>query len=128
VRHHEIRPPLESRAGVEHLGDAGVVHQSQRLPLRLEPREDLLRVHAGFDDLQRDPAAEGSLLLSEVDDPHAALANLLEDLVRADPLWSAIWRKSRFGLLVLGRGVIVAVRHQETSLKTAGSLPDSRSE
>ena len=42
-------------------------------------------VHARLDDLQRDLAADGLLLLGHVDDAHAPLADLLEQLVRADP-------------------------------------------
>ena len=34
-----------------------MVHQSQRLTLSLEPRDDLLGVHAEFDELNRPPAA-----------------------------------------------------------------------
>ena len=36
--HHEARPAGFCRAGVEYADDVGVVHQGQRLPLRLEPR------------------------------------------------------------------------------------------
>ena len=42
------------------------------------------RVHARLDDLERDLAADRLLLLGHVDDAHAALADLLEQLVRAD--------------------------------------------
>src|SRR5262245_39191743 len=61
--HHEVRAARLGRAGVEDLRDAGVVHQREGLPLRLEPRDHLARVHAGLDDLQRDRAADGVGLL-----------------------------------------------------------------
>src|SRR5215471_16776664 len=37
--------------GVEHPGDVRVVHHCQRLPLGLEPGDDLLRIHPGLDQL-----------------------------------------------------------------------------
>ena len=45
-------------AAVEHLGDVGMVHERQRLPLGLEAGDDLPRVHARLDDLQRHLAAD----------------------------------------------------------------------
>ena len=41
-------------------------------------------VHARLDDLQRHPAADRLRLLGDVDDAHAALADLLQQLVGAD--------------------------------------------
>ena len=56
--HDEVRPAGLGGAGVEDPGDVGVVHQGQGLPLGLEPGDDLARVHARLDDLQRHPAAD----------------------------------------------------------------------
>ena len=39
--HHEIGPARVGRPRVEHLGDVGVVHQGQGLPLGLEAGDDL---------------------------------------------------------------------------------------
>src|SRR6266699_2773976 len=47
------------RSRIKHLGDVRVVHHRQRLPLRLEPGDDLLGVHAQLDDLERDAATHG---------------------------------------------------------------------
>ena len=69
---------------VEHLGDVGVVHQRQGLPLGLEPGDHLPGVHARLDDLQGDLAADRLGLLGHEDDAEAALADLLQQLVRAD--------------------------------------------
>ena len=82
--HDEVGPAGVGGAGVEDLGDVGVVHQRQRLPLGLEAGDDLAGVHARLDDLERDLAADGLLLLGHVDDAHAAFADLLEQLVGAD--------------------------------------------
>jgi hypothetical protein len=71
-------------AGVEDAGDVLMVHQRQRLPFGLEASDDLGRVHAGLDDLQRHLAADRLFLLGHEDDAHAALADLLQQLVRAD--------------------------------------------
>ena len=54
--HHEIRPASVGGAGVEDPRDRRVVHERQHLALGLEPRYNLLRVHARLDDLERDPA------------------------------------------------------------------------
>ena len=82
--HHEVRPAGLGGAGVEHLGDVRVVHHRQRLPLGLEAGDDLLGVQPRLDDLQRDLAADGVLLLGHVDDAEPALADPLEQLVAAD--------------------------------------------
>ncbi len=62
-----------------------MVHQRQRLPLRLKVGDHLRRVHARLDDLQRDHPPNRLLLLGHPDDAHPALADLLEQLVRPDP-------------------------------------------
>jgi hypothetical protein len=41
VLHHEVRPALFRRTGVEHPGDGRMVHQRQRLPFGFEPRYQL---------------------------------------------------------------------------------------
>ena len=82
--HHEVRPACLGGAGLQHRRDVRVIHHRQRLPLGLEPRDHLLGVHAELDDLQGDPASDRVLLLGHVHDAEAALADLLEDLVRAD--------------------------------------------
>ena len=61
-----------------------MIHQRQGLPLGLEPGDDLAAVHAGLDDFQGDPAADGLGLLGHVDDAHAPFADLLEQAVAAD--------------------------------------------
>ena len=93
--HDEVGPAGLGGAGVEHPGDVGVVHQRQRLPLGLEPGDDLLRVHARLDDLQRHLAAHGLGLLGHVDDAHAPFADLLQQLVRADDRAGAFHRLGR---------------------------------
>src|ERR671910_153687 len=49
--------------GVEYLGDVRMIHDRQGLPLGLETGDHLPRVHARFQDLERDLAAHGLGLL-----------------------------------------------------------------
>ena len=82
--HHEVRAAGVGGAGVEDAGDVGVVHHRQGLAFGLEAGDDLPRVHARLDDLERHLASDRLLLLGHEDGAHAALADLLEELVRAD--------------------------------------------
>ena len=82
--HHEVRPAGRGRPAVEHPGDVRVVHDRQGLPLGLEPGDHLPRVHPRLEHLQRDLAADRLGLLGHVDDAEPALADLLQQLVRAD--------------------------------------------
>jgi len=83
--HDEVGPPGFGRPGVVNAGDIGVVHHRQRLALGLEPRDDLGAVHPGLDDLERDLAPDGVLLLGHVDNAHAPFADRLQQPVGADP-------------------------------------------
>jgi hypothetical protein len=75
---------LRRGAGVEHLGDGGVVHQSQSLALGLEARDHLPRVHSGFDQLESHAAADRVFLLGQPDLAHAAFSDFLKQVVAAD--------------------------------------------
>ena len=78
--HHEVRPAGVGRAGVEDLGDVGMVHQRQRLPLGLEAGDHLLRVHARLDDLERDLALDRRRLLGHEDGAVAPFADRFQSL------------------------------------------------
>ena len=87
--HHEVgsartaaRDVAPGRTGVEHLGDIGVIHQGQRLPLGLEAGQHLATVHARLHQLERDFALHRLRLLGHVDRAHAPFADLLQQLVR----------------------------------------------
>ena len=83
--HRKERPTAVGGAGIQDVGDIGMVHHRQRLPLGLEPCDHLPRVHSRLDDLQRHPPLDRLGLLGHVDDAHAAFAELLQQLVGADP-------------------------------------------
>ncbi|MFO1008944.1 MAG: hypothetical protein U1F29_02655 [Planctomycetota bacterium] len=59
---HRRSTARRGRAAVEHLRDVRVLHERQRLALRLEPHDDLARVHAELDDLERDLVHDGLAL------------------------------------------------------------------
>ena len=82
--HDEVRPATGRGAAIEHLGDVRMVHQRQRLPLRLEPRDNLARVHAGLDDLERYLALHRLDLLGHEHRAETTFADLLEQLVAAN--------------------------------------------
>ena len=84
VLHHEVRPSLGRRPGVEHPGDVRMIHERQRLALLLEAGDDRLGVHALLDDLERHSAAQRLRLLGVPDLSHPALADLLDEAVGAD--------------------------------------------
>ena len=104
--HDEVRPATAGGAAVQHAGDVRVVHQGQRLPLGLEAGDDLPGVHAGLDQLDGDQALDRLGLLGHPDAAHAALADLLNELVRAD---------HRAGAL---RGRLVDGRHGSARRRT----------
>src|SRR5262249_6312473 len=89
--HCEIGAATFSATGVQHAGYVGMIHQSQCLPFGLEPGNDLPAIHARLDDLQRNAATDGLLLLGHVDHAHAPFADALKKLVRAD-LFSLVKR------------------------------------
>ena len=66
------------------LAIAWVTHDRQRLPLGLESRDDLAGCALAAHDLERDLPADRGRLLRLVHDAHPALAEHLEDAVRAD--------------------------------------------
>ncbi len=84
--HDEVGAARLGGAGVEHLGDVGMVHHGQSLPLGLEARDHRLGVHAQLDDLQRHAPAHRFGLLGDIDDAATAFADFLQQLVAADGL------------------------------------------
>src|SRR6266436_7063780 len=72
------------RPRIENLGDVGVIHQRQRLPLGFKPGDHALRVHSRLDDFQRDPPSDRFLLFRQVNHSAPALTYLLEQFVMAN--------------------------------------------
>ena len=100
--HHEVRPPAPRRAGVEHARDVRMIHQRQRLALGLEAGDDLPRVHAELDDLERDAPPHRPRLLGHEHGAEAAFADLLEQAVGTDLRPGHVDRLRRTGLTKLG--------------------------
>ena len=89
-----------------------MIHHRQRLPLRLEARDDLPAVHARLDDLQRDLAADGVGLLRHVDHAHPPAANLFQQFVSANGRTDAVRGRHRLARHIKpnGRGFKNATR------------------
>jgi hypothetical protein len=69
---------------IQHLGDIGMIHHRQGLPLGFKASDDLPGVHTGLNDFQCHPAFDWLLLLRHEHQPHAVFADLLQQLIRAD--------------------------------------------
>ena len=64
-----------------------MLHKRQGLPLSFEPGDDFFGIHAWLDDFQRNLSLHRLLLFSDIDNAHAAFANLLVDAIRPDGRW-----------------------------------------
>jgi len=73
-----IRWAAVGRSGVENLRDVRMIHQRERLPLRLEARDDLPAVHAQFDDFEGDAAFDRLALLGHPDFAETTFADFLQ--------------------------------------------------
>lgn len=78
------RPADGTYSGIQHFGYVGMVHQSECLPFRFEAGDNLGGVHARFDQLERNRAFHRRGLFRHPHRAHAAFADLLQQLVRAD--------------------------------------------
>ncbi len=87
VLEHEVGAAVGGGAAFEKPGDVGMVEAGEDLPLGEEALVDDRQVLAGADDLDRHLALEFLVApLGQVDHPHAAAAQHLEQPVGADPL------------------------------------------
>src|SRR5262249_42876079 len=117
---HEVGPARSGLAAVENAGNVGVIHEGQGLALGLKASHHLAGVHARLEDLERDSAADRLLLLGQEDDAEAALADLLQQLLRADDRAGALAERIRKGSSEpCGRGLekpLVLVVYAEQAL------------
>ena len=84
--HREVRIAGVGLAGMQHLGDSGVIHERQRLTLGCEARDDLARELSGVNDLDGNAAPDEARFLGLVHGAHASLTQQLNDPVRTDAL------------------------------------------
>ena len=83
-----------------------MIHHRQRLPLRLEPRDDLLGVHPQLDDLERHAPPHRLGLLRDIDHAAPAFADPLQQLVAPERLADGfVGRIGEIELEVFGRSV-----------------------
>ena len=85
VLHHEVRPFVRHHSRIEYRRDVWMVQNGQRLPLGLESRQHLTRGTTWLDHLQCDGAAEWMVLFRQPDRTHPALADQLDQSIRAMP-------------------------------------------
>ena len=84
VFHGEVGVAIGGRAGVEDLGDVDVVHERDRLALRLEAHEELLGGQSAAYELQGDLALDRFGLRRKVDNAHASLAKRTHETIGAN--------------------------------------------
>src|SRR6267142_1288538 len=82
--HDEVWATGFGRPGIKHLGDVGVLHQRQCLPLGFKPGDHAPGVHSRLDNFQCHPPPDRLLLFGHVNHAASALTNLLEQLVMAN--------------------------------------------
>ncbi len=75
--HREKRLPGLGNPGVQHLGDVGVVHHSERLPFLVETGKQARGIQAKADYFEGDAALHVLDLIGDPDLSHAAFAQLL---------------------------------------------------
>ena len=61
-----------------------MIHDRERLSLRLESRDELPRVHAQLQDFQCDAPGDWRELIGDIDGSHTAFAQDLQNAVTAD--------------------------------------------
>src|SRR5882724_3667830 len=84
--HNEIRTTGLSGAAIEYLRNAGMIHQSECLPFRLEPGDNTFSVHARFDDFHRDTTPDRLLLFGHENNAAAPFAYLFQQFVTSNSI------------------------------------------
>lgn len=82
--HHEVRAAALRDTAVEDPRDARMVHQRERLPLRLETRHDLPRFHVPMQQFECHPPNHGLALFRLPNRAEATLPELLQQPIPAD--------------------------------------------
>jgi hypothetical protein len=80
VLHHKVWLALRRGSCVKHLGNRWMIHDGERLPLRLEALYHRLVIHPGLDQLQGHLALDRGSLLREPHLPHAAFTQFSDQL------------------------------------------------
>jgi hypothetical protein len=109
--HHEVRPARVGRARIQHARDVRMIHHRQRLPLRLEPGDDLLVSMPSLMTLSATRRRTGSVLFGHVDHAAAAFADFLEQFVGSPAL-----RQPRMAAATIPRGCCPTATPSQTSI------------
>ncbi len=84
VLHRKVRTAIRRGASIENPRNVRVRKNRERLALEFEPGDHLARGETEFQDLERDAATYGRLLLGEEHLAHRTLADTLENPIVAD--------------------------------------------
>src|SRR5262245_1164854 len=82
--HYKVRPARLRSTAVMNLGNIGMVHDRQRLSFSFEASDNLSRIHARLENLQRDFAPHRLSLVGQVNHAKSTFANLFQKLVWSD--------------------------------------------
>jgi hypothetical protein len=93
-----------------------VIDNGWRLPLRLEPRDDLLGVHTQLDILERHATPHRFGLLRDIDHAASAFADSFQNLVAPDGWLTASSGASARSSLMVGRAASTSVPSAVRSL------------
>src|SRR5262245_52811549 len=86
--HDKKWPSVVRDSSAINLSNVGVIHEGERLTLRLKACHDFASVHPDLDDLQRHFPPEWRVLFGQIDDPHATLSECVKDSVGTDLIWT----------------------------------------
>src|SRR5882724_8219629 len=92
--HLEVGPSICSRAGSEHFGDIGMLHEREGLALGLKQCQYLTRILSPLDELEGDLPAHGLQLLGHPNAAHAAFTDFPQQFITANPI-AGFLRKMR---------------------------------
>ena len=84
VLHHKIGAPVLSGVGIMNTRYVWMIQQSQGLAFGLEAGHHAFGIHTRLNHLQGHTAFDRLLLFGQVHDPHATLAQDLEQLIPSD--------------------------------------------
>ena len=84
ILHDEVGPAFRRGAGIENLGDGRVVHEGESLAFGFKSGHHLTGIHADLDQLERHLAVYRLLLFGQPHLSHAAFADQMQQLIRAD--------------------------------------------
>src|SRR5689334_10890104 len=85
ILHDEVGQPVVGRSAVQHPGDVRMIEAAENTTLAAESFDHLVRIHAAFDEFQRDRLLVYIIFSNgQVDRTHTTASEHLGDAVRTD--------------------------------------------